>query len=480
MTRLVLALVAVLAACGSKPRVLARDAPVPWEASGIDWTKPPALAAPPAFAPKPPSELHLRNGVRVIVVENQRLPIVTITAVIDGAGSREDRDQPGVAALTADMLDEGAGQHAASSLRQRLEVTGVRHEIRIATDTASIQLVTVPGNARFVMPMLGDMLRAPRFDSADLDRIRAQRLIELAQRRQRARTVAAQVFDRVAFGAHPYALPSEGSAAIVAGLTAADLRAFWQRRYGPTALTLILVGSIAPRQALVLAESAFGSWTQAVTPSPPPPLAAFEPQLAIVDEPGAKQSVVLIGRRATPAGDPRQLAQDVANTIVGGGIGTRLDRTLHEQLALALGASASFWRGRWAGSWALATTFATDKTVTGIRAALDVVDQARTTLTAEELARAKADLLAGVQQAFDSNAGTARALERVVAQALPATWFSTYAARVQALALADVQAAADWRDLAIVIVGDRAKLGARLGELGLPIVQYDRDGTRQP
>jgi zinc protease len=466
-----------LAACGPKQRVVARDAPVPWDASGVDWTMPPALDEPVPFSPAI-EETALGNGVRIVVLRNARLPIVAVSAVIDGAGSRADRDSFGIAALTADMLDEGSGQRDSSAIQRELELAGTHHEIRIATDAATIQLVT--RDARAIMPLLADMIRRPRFEDASVTRVRQLRLAEVAQRRDRVRTIAAQIFDRVTFGAHPYGVPAEGVATTLATLTAADLRAFWQRTYVPSAVTLIFAGDITSAEVRRLAEAGFGDWKQAASPSPAPSLTAFAPQLAFVEAPGAAQSVVLIGGRAAAAGDAQQLAADVASSIVGGGIGARLDRKLHEQLALTVGASASFWRGRWAGSWALATTFATDKTLTGIRAALDVIEQARTSMTDEELARAKADLVAAAQQSFETNAGTARALERIVAQGLPTNWYATYAARLDALTLEQVQAAASWRDLAVVIVGDWVKLGTQVGELGLPIVQYDRDGTRKP
>jgi len=188
---------------------------------------------------------------------------------------------------------------------------------------------------------------------------------------------------------------------------------------------------------------------------------------------------VLIGRRAAAAGDSHQLVDDVANAIVGGGLGARLDHELHDKLGLTLGASASYWRGRWAGSWALATTFATDKTLAGIRAALQIVDGARTTITAEEVARAKMNLLAAAQQAFDTTASTARAFERLVAQGLPLDGFASFERRLAKITVADVRAASTWQELSIVVVGDRAKLEPALGELGLPIVHYAADGTRQ-
>jgi zinc protease len=397
-------------------------------------------------------------------VRNARLPIVSISAVLEGVGSREDRDQPGLAALTAELIHEEARELA---------------DVRIATDTMTIQFVGESRLAETFVGRLGKMLRDPRIGEGDTARLRGIKRAEVYERAQRPRTIAAQIFDRVVFGAHPYATPADGTAESIGWLFTRDLRTFWERRYAIAPLTLIFAGDITVDVARRYARAALGDWDHRAAPFPAPPLPAYTPQLAFVDIPDAAQSIVLIGTRATAAGDPQQLAADVASAILGGGIGARLDRKLHEELALTIGASASFWRGRWAGSWAAATTFATDKTLPGVRAALDIIAGA-STITADELARAKRDLLGAAQESFETNVGTVRAIERIVAQDLPRDWYATYAARLDALTLAEVQAAGQWRDLSVVIVGAWAKLGGQLGELGLPIVQYDRDGTQRP
>ena len=130
--------------------------------------------------------------------------------------------------------------------------------------------------------------------------------------------------------------------------------------------------------------------------------------------------------------------------------------------------------GRSGGTWTLAATFGTDATATGIRAALAVIENARTTdVTSAELARAKTNLMRATAQSFDSMAGTARAFERVVVQGLPLTW---YADLTGALAAIDTAAAREvarlrWSELVIVVVGDWAKIGPGLTALGLPVVQ---------
>ena len=485
----VLAALACTLACGPKRsrHLVDADAPVPWSEARLDWSRAPAVPPASGFVPPAIEQYTLTGGMRIVLVPNHRLPLVAIAAVHGAAGSREDGATPGLAALTADMLDEGAGMHVGVTFREALELAGARLDIDIATDHASMQLVTTKAQLGRSMELLADAITRPHINMPENNRVRRERVRDLEERQQWPRTVAAQIFDRVVFGAHPYAWPADGAARVVGAREMTELRAFWERAYRPDALTLIVAGDVTREEVDRLVAARFGAWAAAKhaaqpnAEAPAPPLPAFSPQLAYVDVPGAEQASVVLGRRAAAAGDTQQLAADVANSIVGGGIGSRLDRVLHDQLGLALGASASHWRGEWAGTWAAATTIRAERTLEGIRAALAVIDEARTTEpTPAELARAKQNLTRAAEQTFDTVAGTTRALARVVAQRMPLAWVTAYAQRLAAITPADVRAASTWSDLAIVVVGDWTKLGAALGELGLPVVRYDRDGTQRP
>ncbi|NVB85734.1 MAG: insulinase family protein, partial [Kofleriaceae bacterium] len=172
---------------------------------------------------------------------------------------------------------------------------------------------------------------------------------------------------------------------------------------------------------------------------------------------------------------PDRLAADVANAVLGG-IGSRLDRKLHDELAVTLGAGSSFWRGEWAGTWAVATTFRTERAAEGLRATLEVIESARTTpMTDDELASARTTLTRALAQQLETVAGTARATERVAIQPLPLTYYDTYEARLAAITPAAAQAAVQtaWAEPSIVIVGDWTKLAPALASLGLPAVTYE-------
>lgn len=468
-----LVIATLLVCCG--PREHRRNVDdVPWASSGVDWSKPPAIDrdanAMATALPRAASET-LDGGPRIVVVENHRLPIVAITAIHRAAGGREDGALHGLAALTADAL-----------------VRGTEIEPSIATDYASHHRVTTTSQLPATVAALGDALRHPTFADADVEQVRDRRLRELEERRTRPRTIAAQVFDRLIFGAHPYAWAAEGSAADVAKITTTDVRAFWQRAYGSDSLTLIFAGDITPQAARALAQKHFStepsSRRRLAVPLPPPPaLPANTPQLAVVDMPGAPDAVVIVGRRVEgTASDADRIVREIANTILGGGVEGRLERRLHGELAITFGASSSFWRGEWAHTWTAAATFRTDAAATGLRETLALVDAARTAPpTRAELDLAIAATERGTGQRFDSVASSARAFERLVVHDDSLDAYEQRR-RIAGVTPTNAQAAIStiWRDLSIVVVGDRARLSDALAATGLPIVAFSSDGRRLP
>lgn len=471
MRGVVLIIPALLACCGPRSNRRSSD-DVPWASSGVDWSKPPAIdgdgSAMASALPRAASEI-LEGGPRIVVVENHRLPIVSITAIHRRAGGREDGSLHGLAALTSDVL-----------------VRGTEIEPSIATDYASHHRVTTTSQLSMAIAALADALRHPTFADADVEQVRERRLRELEERRARPRTIAAQVFDRLIFGAHPYAWAAEGVAADIARITTADVHAFWERSYGTDSLTLIFAGDITPAAARAFTEKHFSASParRLAVPLPPPPaLPAYTPQLAVVDAPGAPDAVVIVGRRVDgSASEADRIVREVANTILGGGVQGRLERRLHGELAITFGASSSFWRGEWAHTWTAAATFRTDAAGTGIRETIALVEAARAAPPNRgELDTAIAAIERGTAQRFDTVASTARAFERLVVHD---DSLDAYEQRRQISGVTPTNAqtavSTIWRDLSLVVVGDRARISDALAATGLPIVAYSPDGTRVP
>jgi len=453
-----------------------------WTASGVDWSRPPAAGAEPAFTPPVPVAFDVA-GARVLLVENHRLPLVSIRVLFGRAGAREDGVHPGLAALTADLLDEGAGRFDAMTLPEEVERLGATLRVAVGADIARVSLDTLRDTLEPSLGLLADVIVRPRLTRADFERVRGDRLATLALRPDQPDEVAGLVFERQIFGAHPYAAPTTGFPATLRAIRLSEVRTFWKSRYRAGDATIIIVGDIDRATVEKPLAAAFAGWAAGTAPAPriPPPPAPQQPVLTVVDRPGAPQSVVQIGRVGPAAGDdPAYFPLEVANTALGGSFLSRLNGRLREELGYTYGVGSSFWRGRWGGSWTIQTSLRTASTVAGIREALAIVDGTRKTeLPAAELDKTLQMMTRAAPRTFETNAGIASAFEDLVTEGLPLDWHQGWIPKVRAVTAARAREAADaaWGDLSIVVVGDWTALKAGLAELGLPIAHADAEGN---
>lgn len=454
--------------------------PDPWAQAGVDWTTPPAPLTDPGFTPPVPTEFTLANGIRVLVVENPRLPLVSVRIAVRGAGSRADGGKAGLAALTADLLDEGAGRWSSEALPEELERLGADLSIAAGQDYAQLTLDTLAETLAPSLDVAAAVLTKPTISTADFARVKAEHLADLALRPDQPRAIAAVAFARRIYGDHPYGAPGDGYAATVGKLQKPDVVRFFRDRFGPSATTIVVVGDITAARARAELERTLGRWNRKVaavaTPAAPRPTT---PEIAFIDRPGAPQSVIAMGRLGPTMADPQLPANDLVNLAIGGSFASRLNTELREKKGYTYGISSTFVRGEWAGAWRVGSSIRTDATGPALRDIRTILEGARTPMPAAELAKAKALMIRSLPQDFETNAGIANQYLGAALERRPLTYYRELPARLEAVTAeqAAAAAAAAWGDLSIVIVGDWAAVGADVESLGLPVVRLDADGA---
>lgn len=490
MNCVVMIALALLAGCGPRTGPTTEPpppAPLDWNASGIDWSTPPQPGPEPSYQPPRPSELTLPNGVKLIVVEEHRLPLVSASLVMERAGSAYDpAGKSGLASLTADLLDEGAGSLDSLALARELERLGASARTFAQADSAVLSVDMLASTSAEGLALLVGMATRPSMASADIDRVRADRVSTLRRRRDQPRAVATMVFDRVLFGSHPYAQPGAGYAETVAALTDDDVRSFYRSHYGATGATLVVAGDITVEQLRAIVEPTLGAWApQPALPARivPPDSTTRPPRLVVVDNPGATQTVLSVGRVSMVRTDPRFVAGDVANTILGGSFTSRLNRRLREQLGYTYGAGSSFWTGTAAGTWRVSTALQTPNTAEGIREAMALVESMRTADVApEELTRSRTLQIRELPRNFDTNRSIVDTFAGLIADGLPLDHYQTLPVQVGAITADQVRtfAAEHWdaAGFVMVVVGDLKLIldGVRAYGQG-SVLELDPDGN---
>ena len=464
---------------------------VPWEKSGIpDWKRTPPPATEPVFKPPAATRLKLKNGTALLVVENHKLPLVAMTMVFPGAGSSSDpAGKAGLASFTADLLDEGAGGMSALEIAATVDRLGASITAYTDVDAAYVHVQTLTKTLPATLDVLAKVVMAPAFDPKEVDRVKGDRTTSLKLRRDRPREVAALVLGAALYGAKSaYGHPNAGVLAEFETLGPADVKAFYQATWNPSAATIVVAGDVNARDVQAGLDKTFGGWKTAGRKPARPKVAAQKPasRLLLVDRPGAEQSDVRIGLVALKRTDKRYFRFEVMRTILGDGFTSRLTQRLREQLGYTYGAGAGMGYRIEPGPFVIGTALFTPKTAPGIKETLTIVsDLATKDVPEEELRKAKQNLIRALPASFETNASVANVFAELALHRLPDDWYERFSAEIRRVTAKDVKAmareVAPAQKLVVVVVGDLKAVQPELEKLGLGAPKlHDPEGVPLP
>jgi len=421
----------------------------------------------------------LRNGLRVWTVEHRQIPLVSVLLVTAAGAASDPADRAGLAAITADMLDEGCGNRSALDIHETLGRLGAQLETDVGHDATVLGLTTLTRFLREGMELVAEMVLHPRLAEGDFERVRDLRLNRLLQYRDSPPALADRAFAELLYRDHPYGHLPIGTERSLRAIAVDDVRQFHARAFRPDLTTVIAAGDGDHETLAAAVGDAFESWRIAPDLEPVPLPSSFgEPsppsnRLAVVHRPGAAQSELRIGHVALARRTPDYHACMVLNMILGGQFVSRLNMNLRQEKGYTYGARTAFEFRRAAGPFAMHASVQADATADAIRETLHEFRAIRGTrpVTGEELAVGRAALTRGYPRNFETSDQIARAAAQLALYELPDDYFSTFVATTLALRPEDITHAAE-RHLhparaAVVVVGDRDKIGTSLASLDL-------------
>ncbi len=444
----------------------------------IDRSRLPRLGPEPAFQVPEIRRRRLPNGLAVMTVENHAVPLISFLALLPAGAAADPPAQPGLAAVTSDMLDEGCGELDAIELHDSLGRIGGHLDSEIGSDATVLTLTSLSRFGDRAVALLAEMIRRPRLDRRDFERVRELRLNRLVQLRDMAPALADRAFTELVYAGHPYGHLPIGSEASLRTMTLEQVEAYHRSMFSPAALTVVASGDASHDALGDLVESAFGSWqpeaasghVQAAVLAPPAPP---RERLALLHRPGAAQSELRIGHVAVPRSTPDYHALLVLNMVLGGQFVSRINMNLREDKGYTYGARTSFDFRRGPGPFVLHASVQSDATADAILEALSELRGIRgdRPVTRGELETGRAALTRGYPRNFETAEQISRAAAQLALHGLPDDHFSTFVPKVLAVDEAEVTRVAarhlDPAKLLTVIVGDRDKVGPTLARLDL-------------
>jgi zinc protease len=352
-----------------------------------------------------------------------------------------------IATLVGEMLDKGTARQDKFAIADALESVGAGISFETGGSTVGFSGKFLKKDLALVVGLLAEQLRTPAFAADELTKLK-QQLNGYFQRQLESTDYRAGVaFAQALYPAgHPNHDP--GTEAYLAGIKAAtvdDLKKFHAQYYGPAGAVLVVVGDVDAAAFQAEVAKAFAGWTGGVkldaVPKAPPAAAARTLPVAMPD----KTSVSVLWGQATGLRytDPDTLALRVGSAILGSGFTGRLMATVRDKEGLTYGIGAGVTNDTFTdGEWRISATFAPSLLEKGVASTKrELTAWIEKGVTADELARRKSNLAGSFQVGLATTDGLAGALLAAINRGLDPSWLDEYPKRVEALTLAQVNAA---------------------------------------
>ena len=447
-------------------------------------------SAPEPGAPRPYHFPHIHratldNGLHVLIAENHNAPIVALRTIVKSGADHDVADLAGLASVTADLLDEGAGSRDAIKLAEDVGLLGGALGTGADWDATYMSIEVLSRTAPEAIQILGDVSFRATLPADALERVRSERLMEILQQRDEPAAIAGKRFARLLYGTGAYGNPMIGTSASVSKMTLEDVRRFYAQHYIPNHSSVVVSGDVTPDDAVRLVRDAFSDWKR----GPEPPRPSPQPRnletsrIYLIDRPQAVQSEIRVGHVGVARASEDYFAINVMNALLGGIFNSRINLNLREKHGYTYGARSTFAFRRSGGPFVVSAPVRNEVTRESVEEVLAELRRIRTgDVEDRELNDTKNYMMGVFPATVQSASDIAGRLLDIELYGLPDDYFDHYRENIGAVSKDDVERVAnkyiDPDRALIVIVGNAAQVREPLGTLGMPLHEIDVEGNQ--
>ena len=445
----------------------------------------PEPLAPMPFNIPPTHTTVLDNGLRIVTLEDRRVPLVGYSLCVLSGDNEDPADLSGLSTALAYMMKEGTASYSSEELARKFENLGANFSISSTSDFTFGFVSTLATHRTEILDLMAEVILRPSFPENELDLYRRNSLEQLKFQRSQPAFLANEQAARILFGSHPYARISP-TAEEISRLTREKLIAEHARKFIPNNTILIVNGAVDRETAVAEVEARFGEWQRGETAEPSYAELASRSRrsLTIVDRPGSAQSNIVISDLGVMRRHPDYFPLVVMNQILGAGASSRVFLNLREQKGYTYGAYTRLDTRRFAGRIDATAEVRTAVTGVSIKEFFYELERMRSEdVTANELQDAKNYMTGTFPLQAETQEGISRLLITREAHGLPADYLETYRDSIMAVTAADVRRVANElihpERMSIVIVGDAADVIPQVKEFADELEMFDTEGSRK-
>ncbi|MEK9583291.1 MAG: pitrilysin family protein [Flavobacteriaceae bacterium] len=440
----------------------------------VDRSQQPEPNGSPVIKLEEPQTFELKNGLKVLVVENHKLPRVSVQLLLDNPPILEG-EKAGVSSLTGSLLGKGSVNISKDDFNDEVDFLGASINFSGQSAFAS----TLSRNFPRILELMADAAINPNFSGEEFDKEKERYIENLKSDEKNVSAVARRVESALAYGtAHPNGEFS--SIESIEKVTLEDAKVFYEDFFVPENAYLVLIGDLTLKEAKKLVKSNFGKW-KAKSAKVTPFTEASNPEITeinFVDMPNAVQSEIIVQNLVDlKMSDEDYIPALIANQILGGGAEGRLFLNLREDKGYTYGSysgigSSKDTKARFRAT-AQVRNAVTDSAVIQI---LEEVKRIRTELVnQEDLKNAKEKYKGSFVRSLERPQTVANFALNIETQGLDGDFYETYLSRIDAVTAEEVMAAANkffaLNNLRIVVVGKGVEVAEALENINF-------DGTK--
>ena len=431
-----------------------------------------------------PNDFILENGLRVIFIYKDKLPLVRFNLMLNAGSKYDPENKSGLSYLTSLVLDEGADGMNALQLSDEFDMLGSSFNISTDNDLVNLSLQTLSENFDRSLELFSKVLLKPSFNDDDFNREKKKLITRIMQSKDEPDYLADQIFDRVILGkSNSYSSPVSGYEETVESISVDEVKLHYARFFSPSNSSLIIVGDLDQDELVSLLNKYFSNW-QDVKNNSTISLSSAEPSIKIYlhHKSDSVQTEIRVGHITSKRNQKDFFQRYLLNTVLGGQFTSRINLNLRERNGYTYGATSRFQYFKDTAFFEASTSVGIENTVNALKEILFELDNIHNGVSEKELGFAKSSITKKFPLNFETYRQIASGVAGKILYNLPDNYFDTYIHNINSVSKDEVDKAARefiMNDkLSIVLVGDKNLLMQKLGELPIEIVEVDLFGEK--
>ncbi len=419
---------------------------------------------------------ELKNGLKVIFVKKNNLPIVQMLLYVNDGSKSDPKGKKGLAFLTSLLIDEGAGNLDALQLDDEIESLGSILRCSSNQDYSTISMLTLTENFVRSLELFSMVVSSPLFSEKDFIREKKKQLTKIIQLQDDPEFIANTAFRKILFKETPYESPVMGYRPEVENINLDDVKNFYDKIYTVKNSTLIVVGNITQSELEKRLNNILGNWNnQNEYKTGLPDFQKPQKRFYFVHKEGSAQSELRIGTISGVRNAPDFYAKTLMNSILGGQFSSRINLNLREDKGFTYGAHSSFSYNRKGSSFVVSTGVESAHTVESVNEIFKEFEGIKKFIKPEELDFSKSYLIKRYPSMFETYTQIAGNLSLLPQFDLPDNYFNTYIEKLERVTLDEVLESArktlNENNMVTVIVGDEQIIDSQFNESAGEIIK---------